>query len=112
MACEAALTLALRAMQDVCRDPVIQKAYAEDPLCVQVGSFRGISDMLLGVRFVQLVSSQPTKVTHALSRLCSQGEALMKTGWKSWPKDLPLLIVHGEADKVRLSCSASLANED
>lgn len=35
--------------QDVCRDPVIQAAYAVDPLCAPVGTYKGVADMLLGV---------------------------------------------------------------
>lgn len=41
--------------QDTCRDPAVQQAYANDPLCKQVGTYRGVADMLLGVR----VSSRP-----------------------------------------------------
>ncbi|GAA5953625.1 hypothetical protein JCM21900_003366 [Sporobolomyces salmonicolor] len=62
--------------EDTCRDPVIQKAYAADPLCKQVGTYRGVADMLLG------------------------GEALVTKDYKHWPKRLPLLVVHGEGDKV------------
>jgi hypothetical protein len=36
-------------LQHTCRDPVVQKEYANDPLCKQVGTFRGVGDMLLGV---------------------------------------------------------------
>jgi len=28
------------------------------------------------------------------------GEGLCKEDWKRWPKDTPLLIAHGEGDKV------------
>lgn len=38
----------------MCRDPIIQQAYAVDPLCVPTGTFKGVSDMLLGVRFRSL----------------------------------------------------------
>ena len=30
----------------------VQKAYMADPLCVPKGTFRGVADMLLGVRFL------------------------------------------------------------
>ncbi|ORY83476.1 Alpha/Beta hydrolase protein [Leucosporidium creatinivorum] len=61
---------------NVCRDPEIQKAYSEDPLCVQKGTFKGVADMLLG------------------------GEALMTKDYKNWPANIPLLVVHGTSDKV------------
>lgn len=35
-----------------------------------------------------------------------QGESLLSSGYKHWPKDLPLLIVHGTGDKVT-DCDAS-----
>ncbi|GAA5955916.1 hypothetical protein JCM3765_000038 [Sporobolomyces pararoseus] len=67
--------------QDTCRDPEIQKSYSEDKLCKQIGSFGGVGSMLIG------------------------GESLLKTGYKDWPTNqdqegLPLLICHGESDKV------------
>ncbi|GAA5838929.1 hypothetical protein JCM9279_003903 [Rhodotorula babjevae] len=68
--------------EDTCRDPAVQKAYAEDPLCKQVGTFRGVGDMLLG------------------------GESIVSRDYKLFPKTLPLLVVHGEADKVT-DCDAS-----
>ncbi|GAA5856122.1 hypothetical protein JCM8547_002990 [Rhodosporidiobolus lusitaniae] len=68
--------------EDCTRDPAIQKAYAQDPLCVQVGTFRGVADMLLG------------------------GLSLLSTDYTHWPSSLPLLIVHGDADKVT-DCEAS-----
>ncbi|TNY20527.1 Alpha/Beta hydrolase protein [Rhodotorula diobovata] len=78
-------TLTLKATvtpEHTCRDPVIQKEYAEDPLCKQIGTFRGVADMLLG------------------------GEAIVSKDYKRFPKDLPLLVVHGEADKVT-DCDSS-----
>ena len=62
--------------EDTCRDPLVQKAYAQDKLCKQQGSFGGVGSMLIG------------------------GEGLCKEDWKRWPKDTPLLIAHGEGDKV------------
>jgi acylglycerol lipase len=44
--------------QDTCRDPAVQKEYANDPLCKQVGTYRGVADMLLGVRFSLLSLSR------------------------------------------------------
>ena len=52
----------LLSSQDVCRDPAVQKAYASDPLCVQRGTFAGVSDMLLGVS--GLVAAQ-SRLAHA-----------------------------------------------
>ncbi|GAA5898231.1 hypothetical protein JCM6882_000108 [Rhodosporidiobolus microsporus] len=62
--------------EDCTRDPVAREAYVNDPLCKQQGTFRGVADMLLG------------------------GESLMTHSYKHWPPTLPLLIVHGTADKV------------
>ncbi|SGY25833.1 BQ5605_C018g08672 [Microbotryum silenes-dioicae] len=62
--------------EDVSRDPEVAKLYAADPLCKQQGSFRGLSDMLKG------------------------GVTLLNKDYKNWPKDLPLLVIHGEDDKV------------
>ncbi|KAL8287140.1 hypothetical protein RQP46_003592 [Phenoliferia psychrophenolica] len=62
--------------EHISRDVEIQKAYKADPLCVPKGTFRGVSDMLLG------------------------GEELVANDYKNWPKDLPLFIVHGTADPV------------
>ncbi|KAK4051672.1 hypothetical protein OIO90_004622 [Microbotryomycetes sp. JL221] len=60
----------------VCRDPEISKAYAQDPLCEQKGTFKHVADMLLG------------------------GEALVTKDYKHWPAKLPLLVIHGSADKI------------
>ncbi|GAA5980555.1 hypothetical protein JCM5350_004344 [Sporobolomyces pararoseus] len=63
--------------EDTCRDPEIQKQYSQDKLCKQVGTFAGVGSMLTG------------------------GESLLKQGYKDWPdKELPLLVCHGESDKV------------
>ncbi|GAA5978380.1 hypothetical protein JCM11641_004672 [Rhodosporidiobolus odoratus] len=62
--------------EDCTRDPEAAATYAKDPLCKQVGTFRGVGDMLLG------------------------GESLMTSGYRNWPSSLPLLIVHGTGDKV------------
>ncbi|GAA5822343.1 hypothetical protein JCM11251_006308 [Rhodosporidiobolus azoricus] len=62
--------------EDCTRDPVVRDAYVNDPLCKQQGTFRGVADMLLG------------------------GDSLVTTSYKHWPASLPLLIVHGDADKV------------
>ncbi|BGP56809.1 hypothetical protein JCM8202v2_004440 [Rhodotorula sphaerocarpa] len=62
--------------EHTCRDPVIQKAYANDPLCKQVGTFRGVGDMLLG------------------------GQEVVDRDYVRFPHAMPLLVVHGEGDLV------------
>jgi len=57
-------------------DSAVNEAYAKDPLIKQIGSLRGVSDMLSG------------------------GERLLKTDYQNWPPALPLLLLHGTADKV------------
>ncbi|CDR44683.1 RHTO0S09e07646g1_1 [Rhodotorula toruloides] len=78
-------TLTLKATvnpEDTCRDPAVQQAYANDPLCKQVGTYRGVADMLLG------------------------GEQVVGKDYKRFPTSLPLLVVHGDADKVT-DCDSS-----
>ncbi|KAI5118209.1 hypothetical protein M0805_004699 [Coniferiporia weirii] len=62
--------------EDLSHDKEVNSAYLKDPLIKQKGTLRGISDML------------------------NRGEALLKTQCRKWPEDLPLLIIHGTADKV------------
>ncbi|KAK4051048.1 hypothetical protein OIV83_003177 [Microbotryomycetes sp. JL201] len=62
--------------EDLCRDPVIYKAYAEDPLCAPKGTFRHVANMLMG------------------------GEALLAADYKNWPSNLPLLVFHGDHDRI------------
>jgi acylglycerol lipase len=38
------------------------------------------------------------------------GESLMQKDYKNWPKDLPVLIVHGTGDTVSLISSHSYSN--
>jgi acylglycerol lipase len=53
------------------------EANRSDPFCEQVGSLRGIADMLNG------------------------GISLdTPAAWEAWPKDLPLLAYHGEEDPI------------
>jgi len=61
---------------DISRDPEVNKAYAADPYCAPVGTYKGVGDMLLG------------------------GQRLLDQGSKSFPKSLPILIYHGDADRV------------
>ncbi|GAA6016391.1 hypothetical protein JCM10207_003847 [Rhodosporidiobolus poonsookiae] len=69
--------------EDCTRDAAAAAAYMSDPLCKQQGTFRGVADMLLG------------------------GEQLLAKDYKNWPKELPLLIVHGDADRVTCHHSSS-----
>ncbi|KAI6145529.1 alpha beta-hydrolase [Pisolithus tinctorius] len=62
--------------QDISHDDAVNEAYLKDPLVKQMGSLKGISDMLDG------------------------GESLLRKDYARWPKNLPLLIVHGSEDKV------------
>ncbi|RPD57963.1 lysophospholipase [Lentinus tigrinus ALCF2SS1-7] len=63
-------------VDDLSHDPVANAANAEDPWIVQKGSLKGLHDMLSG------------------------GEQLLYNDHKHWPRDLPLMIVHGDADRV------------
>ncbi|KAJ3575287.1 hypothetical protein NP233_g1202 [Leucocoprinus birnbaumii] len=62
--------------EDLSHDKACNDAYLADPLIKPSGSLRGISDML------------------------TNGDALLTTYYKNWPSSLPVLIVHGTADKV------------
>ncbi|GAA5855629.1 hypothetical protein JCM3766R1_006488 [Sporobolomyces carnicolor] len=72
-------TLALPAAvkpEDTCRDERVQREYAQDKLCLQRGSFGGVGSMLVG------------------------GQALVDRDFARWPKHVPVLVCHGEADLV------------
>jgi acylglycerol lipase len=62
--------------QNLSHDKTIGEEYAKDPLVKQIGSLRGVSDMLDG------------------------GEHLLHTDYARWPTDLPVLFIHGSDDKV------------
>ncbi|PIL33649.1 hypothetical protein GSI_04272 [Ganoderma sinense ZZ0214-1] len=64
------------AIEDLSHDPVANEANANDELIIQKGSLKGIHDMLTG------------------------GEHLLASDYKHWPRNLPLLVVHGDADKI------------
>jgi acylglycerol lipase len=50
-------------------DPTVEKTLATDPLCrEQVGSLKGVADMLTG------------------------GRGLVERDWRNWPKDLPVRL--------------------
>ncbi|KAF9228494.1 alpha/beta-hydrolase [Gyrodon lividus] len=62
--------------KDLSHDDTVNQAYLKDPLIKQVGSLRGINDMLDG------------------------GEKLLGKDYAQWPKQLPVLLIHGSEDKV------------
>ncbi|KAI1782744.1 lysophospholipase [Ganoderma leucocontextum] len=64
------------AVEDLSHDPVANEANANDELCIQKGSLKGVHDMLTG------------------------GEHLLANDYKHWPRNLPLLLVHGDADRI------------
>ena len=59
------------------RNPESNEKVKKDPFCEQVGSLRGVADMLNGG--ISLDS---------------------KDTWDRWPKGLPLLVYHGEEDPI------------
>jgi acylglycerol lipase len=61
---------------DLSHSPEMNQAYSKDPLIKSTGSLRGIGDML------------------------TEGEKLLSVGCHHWPRKLPVLFVHGDADKV------------
>ncbi|KZT41962.1 lysophospholipase [Sistotremastrum suecicum HHB10207 ss-3] len=62
--------------EDLTHDPAINEAYLKDPLILQKGTLKGLSDML------------------------NWGEHISDLDYQDWPKDLPVLLLHGTADKV------------
>jgi len=62
--------------EDLCHDPIIQEEFRIDPLVVGHGTIKGISDML------------------------SHGIQLDLSDWKYWAADFPILVLHGDQDKV------------
>ncbi|KAL7277718.1 LOW QUALITY PROTEIN: hypothetical protein ACG7TL_008654 [Trametes sanguinea] len=71
-------------VEHLSHDPQAQKAAANDPLMLQKGSLRGLSDMLGGVgsfhRHVFLMYSKTSEF---------QGEQLLWHDYKNWPQSLP-----------------------
>lgn len=64
-------------VSDLSHNEAANTANKDDPMCEQTGSLRGVSDMILG----------------------GTGLNTEKT-WERWPKGLPLLVYHGEDDKI------------
>ncbi|KAI0687103.1 lysophospholipase [Cytidiella melzeri] len=63
-------------VENLSRNPVANEASAKDPLIKSRGSLRGLDDMLTG------------------------GENLLAEDYKRWPKDLPILFIHGTGDRI------------
>ena len=63
--------------QALTHDPVANQKVKDDPFCDDVGSIRGMADMM-------------------------NGGALLDSpaGWDAWPEELPLLLYHGGADAI------------
>ncbi|KIJ51564.1 hypothetical protein M422DRAFT_244728 [Sphaerobolus stellatus SS14] len=59
------------------RNPITGREWHEDPLNKPQGTIRNLVDLL------------------------DDGEELERAGYKNWPKDLPLLILHGDSDQAR-----------
>ncbi|KAL1949734.1 hypothetical protein VTO73DRAFT_8615 [Trametes versicolor] len=57
-------------------DPAVKAALEADPMIIQKGSLRCLSDIL------------------------NNGERLYKHEYENWPKNLPVLFMHGTADRV------------
>ncbi|KAI0765517.1 lysophospholipase [Irpex lacteus] len=62
--------------QDLSRDPAMGESALKDPWIKSVGTGQSILDMI------------------------DRGEYLLREGFKHWPADLPVLILHGTADVV------------
>ncbi|KAF8627609.1 hypothetical protein AX15_004315 [Amanita polypyramis BW_CC] len=60
----------------VSRDPKVVEEYINDPMVQPRGTLRGLNDML------------------------TQGELLLSAKFANWPEDMPVLFLHGTADKV------------
>ncbi|KAG0708630.1 alpha beta-hydrolase [Suillus ampliporus] len=73
--------------QDLSHDGAVGDAYSKDPMVKQVGSLRGVSDMLDG------------------------GEHLLRTDYTRWPTDLPVLFIHGSDDKVTSAKASELLHQ-
>ncbi|KDQ20229.1 hypothetical protein BOTBODRAFT_27648 [Botryobasidium botryosum FD-172 SS1] len=69
-------------------DPEVAKQYAADPLVKLKGTLRGLGDML------------------------NKGEEIGEKGYKSWPADLPLLVLHGTDDEITSFKAAQKFVED
>ncbi|KAI0629458.1 lysophospholipase [Trametes polyzona] len=63
-------------VEDLSHDTAANEANANDPWIIQKGSLRGLRDMLSG------------------------GEELLYNDYKHWSYSLPVLIVHGTADRI------------
>ncbi|KDQ50905.1 hypothetical protein JAAARDRAFT_41687 [Jaapia argillacea MUCL 33604] len=62
--------------KDLCHDPEVVAEAEADPLLKHIGCLKGTTDMFIG------------------------GSSVLHTDYKNWPQDLPILMIHGTADKV------------
>ncbi|RPD57958.1 lysophospholipase [Lentinus tigrinus ALCF2SS1-7] len=67
---------------DYTHDDAVNEHIANDPFCMQKGTFKHVHDMLTG------------------------GEDLIRTSYQQWPEHIPVLIVHGTGDKIA-SCEGA-----
>ncbi|KAK7691823.1 hypothetical protein QCA50_005227 [Cerrena zonata] len=58
------------------RNPAANEANQKDPFIKRFGTLKGLNDMLSG------------------------GEQLIESDYQHWPKDLPILFIHGTGDKI------------
>jgi len=68
--------------KELCHDDAVREAYLKDPLIKLNGTLRGLSDMLDG------------------------GEKLLAKDYAQWPRQLPVLLIHGTKDQIT-SCKAT-----
>ncbi|KZV85843.1 alpha/beta-hydrolase [Exidia glandulosa HHB12029] len=61
---------------DLCQDKQVSETFANDPLIIHKASLKGLKDML------------------------NRADNLLGSYYQNWPVDLPILIVHGDNDKV------------
>ncbi|KAJ7435261.1 Alpha/Beta hydrolase protein [Mycena latifolia] len=62
--------------EQISRNPETNAAYAADPFVMSPGSFRSLLDML------------------------TAGERILQKDYVHWPKDIPVLFLHGDADPL------------
>ncbi|KAF9512927.1 hypothetical protein BS47DRAFT_1297052 [Hydnum rufescens UP504] len=74
--------------KDLCHDPAIIQAFERDPLIGPYSTIRAISDMLEG------------------------GTALAEENYKKWPIGLPILILHGDGDKITSHIASKKFHDD
>lgn len=63
-------------VEDLSHDSAMNEATDHDPLIRKQGTLRGLADMF------------------------NRGEDVVERGYRRWPRELPVLVIHGTADKV------------